>query len=365
MRRPSDPSTLSDYLCSDLPALGIHVVSFSDATLVTMQISHLLTDLVGIAVFFQRWQLVLQGREEEVLPLAGLEEAPMEKLWQGQEVSYTYVDKLFGTGRLLLLGLRLVWDKIRLAFAEEEELRLICVPGPYIRSLKSDAMEDVIKTVQEKNEGGKPPPFVSEGDVLLAWWTQTLIPHISSSLSQTVAVINVLEIRALLVSKGLLPRDSAYIGNAFAWVPVFTSVRAILSASIGSLALAIRHSLATQSKPEQVEAFMRLQHTAGKEKFVLGDVGMKMMVCTNGTKVGLYDLDFSAALVGEGKKMGGQAVGRPSLFHCHCIEPKGINELMKVLYITGKDAEGNYWMFTTLRPKVWDKVQKAIADAKR
>lgn len=44
MRQDGDPTTLDDYLYSDLPLLGLRVVSFNDATLVTFSWSHVVLD---------------------------------------------------------------------------------------------------------------------------------------------------------------------------------------------------------------------------------------------------------------------------------------------------------------------------------
>src|ERR1700760_854346 len=38
--RPDAPKTLKDYMFSDEPQLSVHVVSFSDATLVTLRWAH-------------------------------------------------------------------------------------------------------------------------------------------------------------------------------------------------------------------------------------------------------------------------------------------------------------------------------------
>lgn len=42
--RPGDPRTLDDYLQSERPVLGLHIVSFTDATIVTLSWPHVLFD---------------------------------------------------------------------------------------------------------------------------------------------------------------------------------------------------------------------------------------------------------------------------------------------------------------------------------
>jgi hypothetical protein len=68
MRRPDGPKALADYLYTDAPQLALHIVSFCDATLVTISWSHTLLDTMGMKLLLQAWSLVLQGRSDEVLP---------------------------------------------------------------------------------------------------------------------------------------------------------------------------------------------------------------------------------------------------------------------------------------------------------
>lgn len=44
MRRPGDPEALEDYLDSDLPLLGIRIITFHDATLITISWPHIVLD---------------------------------------------------------------------------------------------------------------------------------------------------------------------------------------------------------------------------------------------------------------------------------------------------------------------------------
>lgn len=44
MLQDGDPTTLDDWLYSDLPLLGLRIVSFNDATLVTISWSHIVLD---------------------------------------------------------------------------------------------------------------------------------------------------------------------------------------------------------------------------------------------------------------------------------------------------------------------------------
>jgi hypothetical protein len=69
LMRPSDgPKELADYIYTDEPQLGVHIVSFRDATLVSLSCSHTFADALGIKALLEAWSLVLQGRDDEVPP---------------------------------------------------------------------------------------------------------------------------------------------------------------------------------------------------------------------------------------------------------------------------------------------------------
>lgn len=44
MRQDGDPTSIDDWLYSDRPLLGLRIVSFDDATLVTLSWSHVVLD---------------------------------------------------------------------------------------------------------------------------------------------------------------------------------------------------------------------------------------------------------------------------------------------------------------------------------
>ncbi|KAI1335354.1 hypothetical protein F5Y15DRAFT_252718 [Xylariaceae sp. FL0016] len=359
MRRPEDPKVIRDYLNSDLPALGVHVVTFTDATLVTLRLSHLLLDIVGIKCFLEAWSAVLRdGAAAVIPPVHGLESSPMDRLAERPAETFMHADRLLRVGMLLLMGLRVLWHWFlqRIGSTEkEEERRIICMPAGYIRSLRETAMQDL------ENERGldEKAPFISEGDVLSAWWAKLLTPHVSAYKSQTVAMVNVLELRPLLRSSGWLSEGTIYIGNAHLYVSAFSSAGKVLSNSIGALASAVRRSIVTLGSRSQVEAFMALKEKTPSGFFILGDPGMHMFCSTNWTKAKLYEIDFSGALVKEGSHRLSQEAGRPATIYYHPLEPPQF-PMMKILYITGKDAEGNYWMCARLTRDLWARIEKTL-----
>ncbi|KAK2051371.1 hypothetical protein LY76DRAFT_675569 [Colletotrichum caudatum] len=66
---PAAPHTMNDFLTTDAPQLSLHVVSFQDATLVSLTWPHIATDGMGMGHLVHPWSLVLAGRHDEVPPM--------------------------------------------------------------------------------------------------------------------------------------------------------------------------------------------------------------------------------------------------------------------------------------------------------
>lgn len=58
--------------------MGLHIVSFNDATLVTLHWLHVAFDALGFGALLDSWVLMVQGREHEVLPLHGYDYDPLK-----------------------------------------------------------------------------------------------------------------------------------------------------------------------------------------------------------------------------------------------------------------------------------------------
>ena len=147
----------------------------------------------------------------------------------------------------------------------------------------------------------------------------------------------------------MLPASSAYLANAVTYVPAFMLAKDVLTRPLGYVAAVLRKALAELGTREQVEARLALdrnsQVAGGTGLF--GDTWMHMVVCTIWTKGNFYNVDFSAAVVKDGRHLGGQKVGRPSYIQLHAFA-KGFS-LISGFSITGKDADGNYWLHSVLR----------------
>jgi hypothetical protein len=124
MHPPGSPTKLSDYTQSDIPQLGLHIVSFDDKTLVTMYWLHTLMDAMGKSALLDAWTLILQGREEEVRVPVGVDIDPLEQLGRDPTERHKLEEQRMGIWGMLSWGLGQLphlWRK--------QETRMVCIPG--------------------------------------------------------------------------------------------------------------------------------------------------------------------------------------------------------------------------------------------
>ncbi|KAK8078264.1 hypothetical protein PG996_004434 [Apiospora saccharicola] len=388
-----DPTCFGDYLRGDTPVLGLHVVSFHDATLVTLRGSHVLYDAMGRKAFLDAWSLTLQGRDDEVAPL--MERDPMAHLGaptpeETEKATlpveeYKHADKQLGPRAFLQLGLRQILDRIsHWRRRPVEEARIVCVPKPYFERIRKAAMRERLETsdsgsaVAEHEEGKVPAPpprhmFLSDGDILCAWWTRHLLAaRLPSNASQTVSVMNMMGLRDLLLqSEELIPaaeKKSAILGNAMVGVPALFLSNQSEQKSLGKMAGTLRQAIQALGTWPQVEALLKLQRAArdkkGRHAVLFGDGGMHMVVCTNWLKARFFDVDFSAAVIppNNAQSVFHAPVAKPTNVQMH-ITTDGLPAfLISPFNISGKDEYGNYWIRGTLREEYWPKVEHSLLE---
>lgn len=330
---------------------------------------------MGRKALYDAWSLVLHGHEDQVPPFHGFATDPLTTLGTNPREEYKQVGKQMSTWQLLMLGARMFVSKLWNP-PSSDEMRAVFIPASFAQHLRDTAMADINSEPTGSQQQQQPPPpalvangaedrkpFVSEGDVICAWWARRIVAaQLPATSTRTVAVHVVFNLRWLLRGD-LLPSHSAYLSNAAITVPAFLPARELLAKPLGQVAVAIRSALQTLGTREQAEAFMACARaaTARGSAFVLGDAWMQMVMCSNWTKGKFFQIDFSGAVQWKGQPGAqGAGAGRPSY-----LQPFGYtngSSLANAFSITGKDARGNIWIHGTLpRGQSWPAVEEALA----
>jgi hypothetical protein len=354
VRSKATPRKLDDWIYSDNPQLFIHAVSFDDATILTVTFPHTLTDVMGIGIFMRAWSAMVRGDLTAIPTLEGFESNPLTELGKRTPAEkYMHFDRVLNKGQLLMFVGRRLADSL---WYRQEERHTIFLPARCVRKMHIKALEQLASSCD--NGCAKSNPFLSESDIILAWWARTLYIALGLLPSQRILVNNAFNLRTSLHDSFSSP-ESAYLGNAVCMSPTFLQGRQIQEESLSNVAWKIRQSVALQQTAEQVEAVTALlKQTMEKSGYLalIGEPGMLLLSSSNWHKAGMYGLDFSSVVTASGKDLNSRAygIGKPSYVNGVLHSDLSFRNTFAV---TGRDAGGNWWLNGVLRTDAWVKVR--------
>lgn len=350
--RPDSPKKLEDWIYNDRPQLDIHILVTQNATLVKLAWLHTFVDAAGRASLLNAWAAVLRGREDEVPPFLGFFKDPLADLnvqpppeWFVRSHWILILMQWLGP---LLLVIRWIWEVIP---CPKHEHRLVCIPGSILTEMREAAMQEL--------SAGDDGNFVSESDVLLAWWVQCIVQSMRPSGKTPVTLLNNFNIRPCFPE--LFPRDTAYVGNAWLTSHTILTADEVLERPVSYLASKLRHSLLAQRSKDQIKDYMAVQREGMKkiEPTIASMLGLSNMLihCSNWHQARFFDVDFSPAIICPAKKT--RSAARPRL-----IIPNTFYRwpmLLNTGSVIGKDADRNWWLTWHLKKGVWRKIEKQLA----
>ncbi|KAI6804076.1 hypothetical protein KC361_g440 [Hortaea werneckii] len=369
---PDTPTKLEDWLYTDRPPLSLHIVTFTDATVVGLSWSHTLLDAMGRHLLQRAWTAVLEGREQDVPPFQGYHEDPITPVVDHtppeQHVLYDHLLRGFGFVMFVMyMILEFVWWP-------KQSSRIILLPGPYIQDLRQQALQDLQEQQQPKSETNEPAPFVSEGDIIFAWLAKKTLQALRPSPPSTpVNLTLILNLRgggnSALVSA--FRPEEAYIGNASLASTTLTTAGEILQQPLSQTAARIRRDLEIQRSPENIRALLSLHRrevrSTGRSP-LFGPGNQLMLSLSNWHRGRFFEQDFSAAVaVADGVRKGGgddgdsgrpleapkraEKIGRPSFVgvtgHENGFRVRNAGPCL------GRDARGDWWVSWALRDEAW------------
>ncbi|PLB41188.1 uncharacterized protein BDW47DRAFT_65095 [Aspergillus candidus] len=355
VRHSDSPRALADWIYTDRPQLHIHVAVFQDATLVTTSYLHTLFDAVARSNFFRAWTSVLQGREAEVPPFVPFDKDPLGAV--GKDTSpagYVNFQRLVTGLGLLLFGLRYLFELLWFRKEEEHSIRL---PGHCVDQMRDAARQQL---AADASSQGADEPFISEPDVVAAWWLKTIVTALDPAPSRPVMVMS--PFNAWGIFNESFKGGKGFIGNAFFnSYTVHPTSQILADDNIAHLASQNRQALEQHRTKDQVEAMTAIQRKSimGIPPLV-GGSDLVFLTHTNQHKARYFETDFSAAVVATGTPLGERphAIGRPSyvndIEHC-CWYPT-----RNVCRVVGKDAAGDWWLLFKTRAEAWPSIHKQL-----
>ncbi|RLL97458.1 hypothetical protein CFD26_102971 [Aspergillus turcosus] len=350
---PSGPKHFDEWLSQDLPQLVVHVVSFHDATVLSLIFPTTLADASSVGYILTAWTAIIRGQEDEVPKFLGYDQDPLASFGQhGEPKKFVYHNRIISSLGMVAIVANYLLDLFRFP---KYSKRLLCLPGQYVDELRRDILQELKKAAE-----GEETPFVSEGDVLLAWWTNMSLRAYQASPRRTLMVANVMSVRPHYVN---IP-NSVYVGNAGVVYYTITSVSQALGRGVGFLAHEMRKALLCQKEREQIEANAAMTKQNGRTPLI-GHWNMKAFACSNWTKGKYFHYDFSAAVVRAPKSVEtsseSQPAGLPSIWVQNVWVNKGQPLRWDGLVIMGKDLNGNWWLDSIMAEKAAQRLEQHLS----
>lgn len=225
MRPPGYPERLEEYLGSDAPLLGVHAVSFADATLVTFAWLHTLSDIMGVRELFTAWVAMLEGRPHDVRPVNDVVSDWSLSLASPPPPPTTTASSSSGQLRAgqgepspRPLPSDIPISGTAAPDTAAIERRFVCFPAGYMRRLAAAAAADLeeMQQLAEATSGDECGPlWVSSGDLVGALIARICLRHADPPLAPDDAahILNATSIRQAL-EDDLIPSGIAHVGNA-------------------------------------------------------------------------------------------------------------------------------------------------------
>ncbi|KAE9994086.1 hypothetical protein EG327_001484 [Venturia inaequalis] len=346
---PGAPESLEDYLCKDTPIVSLHVLSFQNATLVVLRYSHMLMDAMAQSAFLRAWCLVLSGNASQVPKLLGARgDVVAEIVSESASKMASQEEFILGKRQLkgwkmFLFGLHSIWDSL---WNPPSVTKIIFFPKSAIDKLRERAQNDLVSLFPNKE-----PPFLSDGDILSAWFGQTVAQSLTASRPITLLQTTNLRFRFPVLKGG------SYMQNMT--MPVWSTLPEPLS--LGNIALKHRNDLIEQTAEPQALAV--LDAFAKGTPSVCAPTNSLIAIITNWRKADFFNVArFEAAVTAVGDTSPGRKNPPGTIVFNNAYVPPSGPTFANVFAVLGKDLEGNYWAQSVLLPSAWPTFEQALRE---
>ncbi|POS72664.1 hypothetical protein DHEL01_v208945 [Diaporthe helianthi] len=342
------PKCLDDWLYSDRPALAVHVITFTDATFITLSYSHSLVDGVGKREIMTNWCKVVAGRMDDVTPLADWDQDPMRTICRSpsaHEEHYVHANNRLTGWRKWYWVLRFIAD--RFSNRNNYRQRNVFIPASTMTRLRQEA----------DDHPATDKAYLSDNQLLTAWLTRLACSPLRGS-HRPIGITSAVDLRGFPLP-GLSP-GTVYLQNLLAYTWINTTAESLLSPPLGIAAALMRTSLKKQITLPQVQAAALLTHDAvgrtGTPDFFTGKDSFMVSVSSLAKAKYWEAVDFSPAVLKNGNR--GEHAGKPSW---QSSTPRSGMKPSCLVVVQGSDLKGNWFAQMVLSQRAWNLVENELS----
>ena len=352
--RPNFPK-FEDMIRQRLSSLSLHISSFHDATIVSLTWPHVLMDAFGAKGLLIAWSSVLAGKEEGVQPVLGAREDFLRKKEEirkdVKEEDFQMEEHRLTGLSLVMFSLRFLWGKI---WGPRRERKIVLIPKSSFTKMKAKAQQEAAESSQE----GEGKPFISDSDILTAWFSRAVALQTPS---RPLTVLNLLNLRfrvPLLLRSGGVFLQNMVLGT-------YSFLNAPASQSVGSIALDHRKHCAKQGTERQavcfLESSLRDIDAGGTPRFLFGESNAVIVAFNNLLKADVMQAaDFSPSVLSQGdvSEIRSNALGTMTSYFNGDIDSSFSD--LHIFVVLGTDSNENYWILGCVHPRTWQSIEKEL-----
>jgi hypothetical protein len=361
------PIDIKTYLTTDEPVLSIYIATFSDASFITITHPHAIADAQGTRDLLHAWSQTIVGQRDNIAPLHGVRHDVFSGVGEKQDVDagtpYVLAGLLLSGLPFLGFVLRHIWD---LFWTPRMHTKIFYISAEVMSALRNTTHDDLKGAGQHSEKTiatTSPVPFVSDGDIVTAWFARRAL--LGRSATRSATIMNIFDVRSRM--SDVIDPLAAYAQNLVLPTYTFFSPGALSQVSLGQVAMRVREAIVGQTVPSQIRALLGLIRTiqgtgGGHPNYPLfGHSDSMIFACTNWSKVKFLEaLDLSAAMASpqrmEMSKDG--PCGRCVAYWGSTVgKADGPRD---TLIVYNRDTRGGYWVHGFLREKAWRKIEEDI-----
>ncbi|KAG6260967.1 hypothetical protein E4U46_003170 [Claviceps purpurea] len=363
---PESPTTVQEIIDRNVPQLILHILAFSDATIVTITTPENMMDYASFKSLLENWSLVLAGRQEEVALVYGPHNDILEELVHKAEEKNAIerIENLRASERFSRFSI--LPNRWRRRIDPVLQRRIVHVPKAVYEELLSQIRRDITRILENEEQR----PIVNDAEILFAWMSQ-LQGGDATRKTRAVTMRNMFNFRHRLSS--LRDPSGEYLQTLT--FPLQSTLSAeSAKKSIGHIALQHKRDMDRQTSENQLRSLVKsyLQSKkGGRDPFqkMANAGGVSLDYCNMTSLHLLSAADFRPAvlqLVGGGgldqeKGRNSTRYNAPGTMTTAYVLESGMRRPKDaVCQAIGKDSEGSFWMYCQLEHSVWERLEEEL-----
>lgn len=346
---PGFPTSMADLVDKDAPQLAFKVIGFADATVLAVTFSHSTWDISGLQGFMKSFELVLDGREDEVLPMLGARTDVLSEM-----VAQQQDDSCLDLGLVSLPGEAKAAREPRAPKSVLEE-RIIRVPLHIF-----ERMRDLV---------ARENPDADQDALAVYQLDELFLGLIVRQIARAQPAPRALQLMNIYNARLLVPRlggaEGIYSQNLVLPSPLLLS-HETATGPIAPIALAQRDNFAQAAVPQSIARSMWTVLTAIEADLDItalvddGGEEEESILVNNLVRLSNYiDVDLSAAVVRQGERSQTRRNGLGTADLCFLTLPGNSYGMMRVTTLGSYNGNA-CWMFGELPARAWELIYEAL-----